>query len=169
MISSRSAWLRSLRFASLLTKAQALAAQRKYGAAAAIVSKIFKVFDEEGASSNVPIIANILFGNLCDKINRPEVATVACEVALEQLDDYVPKDGGFNPEEIKYLKYQCKWILSGTSRYVDSWPFQRALYVNISFADLKLSGVRPRLRRLFPLSAEEGAALDLFFSQNSSS
>jgi hypothetical protein len=146
---------------AFLAKVQLLASRGRYGDALVKIKERYS----SCPSNSAPVLINLLFADLCERLGRMHDAAEACELVLLQIDT-VEVRGEFREDELKYMKYHCKWILSSLSKFSDSLVFKRAAAIDLSFDDLALANVRPRLKRIFPLNAEDARKLDSFVLQN---
>ncbi len=158
--------VRSIRYAAAASEAQSLASKRKHEAAKLVLRRVFARYGLTIPSNHVPVDLNILSANLCGWTGDLYGAYDACVVAVEQLrrPDYAGES--IRLEDRKYLMFQCKWILCGLSKYIDSSAMEEAFRIEVRYADLKLNRVKQVFRRKFPMSQRDGLAVDEFIKEN---
>lgn len=154
-------------FKCLLRRAHALAATGNFDLALSTLTGTRFASDINVPSRLSPLIVNIFYADLCQRMERMKEAFDGCEIAIRQLtDERLPFEDVYSSDEIKYLQFRCKWIVSGVSRFVDSIAFKTALAIDTTSRDFDVSKVRLRIRRLFPMSEKDGMALDSYIEEN---
>jgi hypothetical protein len=86
-------------------------------------------------------------------------------VALDQLS----KPGTRNRltvYDVNYLRYCCKFMLAGTSGYVDSAAFSLASSIPITYDQLDIGRVKSFVRRTAWITPEWAASFDDWFREN---
>lgn len=160
-------WLRSFQLKRLLGKAHAFAAEGHYDLALRMLTRNPSRTAANIPSSTVPLIINKFYSDICQRIDRMKDAFSGCEIAMRQLDDRIfPSGDVYSDDELKYLRFRCKWILSGVSRFVDSIAFKMVLSIGVTSRDFDTNMVRPHIRRLFPMSEKDGISFDLYIDEN---
>jgi hypothetical protein len=133
-----------------------------------VVRKIFKLYGEDNPADRIPILANIILASISISTNEPLQAFFGCETVLYQLD---MMEKVHNPQisnsTMKYMRYVCKHIISLTTDKVDSPAFLIARNIKIEFDNIEISKVSPKVRRMFPITAEMGEQIDQYFRNNS--
>ncbi len=157
---------RVLRYQSEIRKAQTLFARGNFQEAKVPLVRLFSTYGATGPSADVPVEANILFAELCQKTGDLLDAYETCAVAMEQINTSKLVLGTRGGENRKYLLLRCKWTLSLLSKYIDSMAFQDAVRTRVRYADIELHHVAPWLRHRFPMSDADGSALDKYFEEN---
>lgn len=159
--------IRKLITAIQVSKIMTLVSRREHDDALDMLSDTFRRYGETQPSYATPIVSNVLFADLCERVGRMEDAFYAAKIAIHQINT------GRDPDNIKYKKqdfdymlYRCKWILSRTSGYTDSEAFILASAIPLIFDQLDISSTKLMLRTLFPVTSEDGRQLDAFFRNN---
>ena len=157
-----------LRSAILVSKARSLASRSKFGAASLILLKIFALYGHGGPSPATPLIANVFFADLCERQGNTEAAFRACEIAIRQMDDGIDGDRvEYRIDNINYLKFKCKWILSRVSKFRDSIAFEMIKNINVKYDSLNIGNTNSLIRNLFPIDRQSANQLDEFIKENS--
>jgi hypothetical protein len=154
---------RRLKYAFAMVGADRYAAAENYAAARAKLTDWYASRGETGPSDGAPAEANVRYASLSQRVGELHAAYEGCVVAIRQL-----KEGRVRLAEAekKYLLFYCKWILSLTTKFIDSEAFSLAVSTGVRYADVSVKDVRPRLRRRFPIGDENGEALDTYFAEN---
>ena len=146
-----------------MIRAAKFTARGEYAVASMSLKRIFRLYRKSLPTGQTPLLANILYAQLCDRAGSKEKAYYACEVALKQLANERLE---YSVSNINYLKFRCKWILSRISEYRDSQAMRLACSINVSPSDAIKGDVSPTIRRFFPMTISEAEDVDTYLSLN---
>lgn len=148
-----------------IARASRALSQQRFGKSLTLLRRVFRIYGSTEPSDAAPVLANVLFAQASHEAEEDEPAYYACEVALRQCRT---AEKGPRPkrEDINYLRFRCKWILSRLSRYQDSLAMKLACSVTVSASDLSFEEVSPFLRWQFPTDLDAANQVDAFLSQN---
>jgi hypothetical protein len=111
------------------------------------------------------MLAHLLFAQAAHAAGSDEAAYYACEAALRQCSA-AEKIQRPRREDIDYLRFRCKWILSRLSPYQDSLAMKLACSVTVTASELAFGEVSSSLRRQFPTDLDAANQVDAFLAQN---
>ena len=157
--------LRRLKFAVRMARAQSYASRGDTLSAQRELVALFHSYGEESWSSKTPLIANLMFAELCERSGQAKDAYDICLVILDQVSDN-RKSTVYNEEELKFVSFRCKWVLSRLSKFKDSLAMRRALSVGVSWSDIDSSKISKVLKRGFPTPPDIARAVDAFVAEN---
>jgi hypothetical protein len=149
----------------LTFQAQKAAANGRYRDARQLLRKVLELHGNKQPSDSVEPYTNLFFASVADNLGDSYSASQACITALRQLDSCDGRVWKYSPEDVRYLKYCCKLILSRSTNYVDSKEFSLAKEVKIDFSDLNTAGVQRRIARTFHIPEDVGKEYDEFVEQ----
>ena len=78
-------------------------------------------------------------------------------------DESYPDNTTYNQDDMMYMRYIVKWILTRTSDSVDSDAWNIARSISGSFDMINISNVKPMLLEFFPITKMEGESFDEYF------
>jgi hypothetical protein len=152
--------------AKAFSNARACAVRGDYLGALKALDTLYGVYKVSAPSLSVPPFVNVFYAFLLSKAGSGIAAYEVYGFALRQLSEGMLGWLRYNADEVKYLKYYCKYILSKLSPYADSAAFKLAQSITLTHRDLRLEMVRPYMRRALPLTRDVGARLDKFLLEN---
>jgi hypothetical protein len=162
--------IRKLITAIQISKVMTLVSRREHDDALDMLLETFHRYGEARPTYATPIVSNVLYADLCERMGRMEDAFYAAKIAIHQIG------AGSDPDNVKYktydfdyMLYRCKWILSRTSRHTDSEAFLLASSIPVIYEQLDIGSTKSMLRTLFPVTSEDGHQLDAFFRNNRNS
>jgi hypothetical protein len=148
-----------------IARASSALSQRRYSKSLALLRRVFRMFGSPEPNEAAPVLANVLFAQASHEAAEDEAAYYACEVALRQCSA-AEKRPRPKREDVNYIRFRCKWILSRLSQYQDSLAMKLACSVPVSASKLAFERVSPFLRWQFPTDLDAASQVDAFLAQN---
>jgi hypothetical protein len=162
--------IEKLKMKLALERARSRMGQGDFQRAILIFSKLFSDYGTKEPSLGSPLIANILFADCCEGAGKSMDAYRVCELSISQIDLLrIDPNSAYNLDELNYLSYKCKWIISLLTKFNDSDAFKFANNIRITYNDINLKKVRSYIQYLLPIDEEVGRKLDNFFEDNQAS
>jgi hypothetical protein len=130
------------------------------------IHEFYRMHGARPPSELIEPYVNVLLGQTLERLGDLRSASRVCMLAVEQLKSRLKKDWNYNIDDVNYLLYCCKVILSRTTNYADSPEFMAAKAIQVRYEDLNVGKVQRRIANTFSISPDLGKEYDEYIKSN---